>query len=194
MCSSDLCEIETDKATMEVEAVDEGTVAQILIAEGTEGVAVNTPILVLAADGESVADAAKSADAPKLTSGVYDWAQMTATPNAKGERRMVFDGPTGTVDKLHCHITTLKPGAVPGPGNTLQAPHLAVTIFMRGQLKHLFTRIYFADEAANADDPILALVDDKARRETLIAKKDGEGRYRWDVILQGKNETVFFDV
>jgi pyruvate dehydrogenase E1 component subunit beta len=56
-----ICEIETDKATMEVEAVDEGTVAQILVAEGTEGVAVNTPIMVLAAEGESVADAAKAA-------------------------------------------------------------------------------------------------------------------------------------
>jgi pyruvate dehydrogenase E1 component beta subunit len=59
-----ICEIETDKATMEVEAVDEGTVAQILIEEGTEGVAVNTPICLLAAEGESVADAAKSAPAP----------------------------------------------------------------------------------------------------------------------------------
>src|SRR5258708_24797828 len=59
-----ICESETDKATMEVEAVDEGTVAQILVQEGTEGVAVNTPILVLAAEGESVADAAKSAPSP----------------------------------------------------------------------------------------------------------------------------------
>jgi pyruvate dehydrogenase E1 component beta subunit len=58
-----ICEIETDKATMEVEAVDEGTVAQILIEEGAEGVAVNTPICILAAEGESVADAAKSAPA-----------------------------------------------------------------------------------------------------------------------------------
>src|SRR5215467_6656373 len=58
-----ICEIETDKATMEVEAVDEGTVAQILVQEGTEGVAVNTPILILAAEGESVADAAKAAPA-----------------------------------------------------------------------------------------------------------------------------------
>src|SRR4029077_9373879 len=58
-----ICEIETDKATMEVEAVDEGAVAQILVREGTEGVAVNTPICVLAAEGESVADAAKSAPA-----------------------------------------------------------------------------------------------------------------------------------
>src|SRR5271168_5048391 len=61
-----ICEIETDKATMEVEAVDEGTVAQILVQEGTEGVAVNTPILVLAAEGESVADAAKSSPSPVL--------------------------------------------------------------------------------------------------------------------------------
>src|SRR5713226_7866886 len=58
-----ICEIETDKATMEVEAVDEGTVAQILVEEGAEGVAVNTPICILAAEGESVADAAKSAPA-----------------------------------------------------------------------------------------------------------------------------------
>src|SRR6516162_7587173 len=58
-----ICEIETDKATMEVEAVDEGTVAQILIPEGTEAVKVNTPIVVLATEGESVADAAKAAPA-----------------------------------------------------------------------------------------------------------------------------------
>src|SRR5262245_56270132 len=56
-----ICEIETDKATMEVEAVDEGTVAQILVEEGTEGVKVNAPICILAAEGESVADAAKAA-------------------------------------------------------------------------------------------------------------------------------------
>src|SRR5258708_13500990 len=66
-----ICEIETDKATMEVEAVDEGTVAKFLVREGTEGVAVNTPILVLAAEGESVADAAKSApSAPPPTAAM----------------------------------------------------------------------------------------------------------------------------
>ena len=58
-----LCEIETDKATMEVEAVDEGTVARILIEEGAEGVAVNTPICLLAGEGESAEDAAKAAPA-----------------------------------------------------------------------------------------------------------------------------------
>ena len=77
-------EIETDKATMEVEAVDEGTVAQILVAEGTEGVAVNTPICVLAAEGESVADAAKSAPAaaPKAAAPA---APKAEAPAAKAE-------------------------------------------------------------------------------------------------------------
>ena len=60
-----IAEIETDKATMEVEAVDEGTLGKILVPEGTEGVAVNAPICILAAEGESVADAAKSAPSAK---------------------------------------------------------------------------------------------------------------------------------
>jgi pyruvate dehydrogenase E1 component beta subunit len=88
-----ICEIETDKATMEVEAVDEGTVAQILIEEGTEGVAVNTPICVLAAEGESVADAAKSApaaapaavgaaEAPKAEAPARPKAAAPAAPTA----------------------------------------------------------------------------------------------------------------
>jgi pyruvate dehydrogenase E1 component beta subunit len=88
-----ICEIETDKATMEVEAVDEGTVAQILIEEGTEGVAVNTPICVLAAEGESVADAAKSApvaapaaaaiaEAPKAEAPARPKAAAPAAPAA----------------------------------------------------------------------------------------------------------------
>ena len=89
-------------------------------------------------------------------------------------------------------FTTIKPGRVPGPGGTLQAPHLVVSVFMRGMLKHLMTRIYFADEtAANAQDPILKLVP-QARRGTLIPKKKGK-TLEWNVVLQGKNETVFFD-
>ncbi|MBM3647087.1 MAG: pyruvate dehydrogenase complex E1 component subunit beta [Alphaproteobacteria bacterium] len=75
-----ICEIETDKATMEVEAVDEGTVAQLLVAEGTEGVAVNTPICVLAADGESLADAAKAA--PAATASSAEPAKAEPAPRA----------------------------------------------------------------------------------------------------------------
>ena len=89
-------------------------------------------------------------------------------------------------------FTTIKPGRVPGPGATLQAPHLVVAVFMRGMLKHLATRIYFPDEAAaNAEDPILKLVP-AARRATLIPRKSGKA-LEWNIVLQGKNETVFFD-
>jgi protocatechuate 3,4-dioxygenase, alpha subunit len=89
-------------------------------------------------------------------------------------------------------FTTIKPGRVPGPGSTPQAPHLVVAVFMRGMLKHLATRIYFPDEAAaNAEDPILKLVP-AARRATLIPRKQGKA-LEWNIVLQGKNETVFFD-
>lgn len=92
-------------------------------------------------------------------------------------------------------FATVKPGPVPGPGNRWQAPHLLVAVFMRGILKQLWTRLYFADEAANAEDPVLALVADPARRQTLIAAPDPKsGEYRFDIHLQGPDETVFFDL
>lgn len=88
---------------------------------------------------------------------------------------------------------TVKPGAL-GDG---QAPHLNLIVFMRGLLSHLYTRIYFADEApANAADPVLALVP-ASRRRTLIAERDqtpGGVAYRIDIHMQGPDETVFFDV
>ncbi len=87
---------------------------------------------------------------------------------------------------------TIKPGRVPGPQGKDQAPHLNVTIFMRGLLKQLVTRVYFPDEPANADDPILGLVPAE-RRATLIARKRADGALEWNVALQGSNETVFFD-
>ena len=89
-------------------------------------------------------------------------------------------------------FSTIKPGGVPGPGGELQAPHLVVAVFMRGMLKHLATRIYFPDEPANGEDPVLKLVP-AARRGTLVARRKGKGVLEWNVILQGKNETVFFD-
>jgi protocatechuate 3,4-dioxygenase alpha subunit len=92
------------------------------------------------------------------------------------------------------HFETVKPGPAPGPNKALQAPHINVGVFSRGILKRLFTRIYFADEPANASDPILALVP-ADRRQTLIAKPDPArpGLYRFDIRLQGGEETVFFD-
>jgi protocatechuate 3,4-dioxygenase, alpha subunit len=91
---------------------------------------------------------------------------------------------------------TIKPGAVAGPDGSAQAPHILVVIFSRGMLRHLYTRIYFADDAATASDPILAHVP-AARRDTLIAKAEkrgGQSVYTFDIRIQGAGETVFFDV
>jgi len=87
---------------------------------------------------------------------------------------------------------TIKPGRVPSADGRLQAPHLNVTIFMRGMLKHLITRIYFDGDDANADDPLLATVP-RERVTTLMAKRSASG-LQWNVILQGPGETVFFEL
>ena len=87
---------------------------------------------------------------------------------------------------------TVKPGSVPGPDNEAQAPHLVVGVFARGLLTRLVTRIYFGDELANVEDPILRCVP-ADRRRTLIAERRDE-RYHLDIVLQGERETVFFDV
>lgn len=91
-------------------------------------------------------------------------------------------------------FTTIEPGPVPGPGGKPQAPHLAVSVFMRGLLRRLVTRIYFSGEPANAGDFVLNLVEPK-RRATLIARKSPNeiSVLEWNVILQGLDETVFFD-
>jgi protocatechuate 3,4-dioxygenase alpha subunit len=91
-------------------------------------------------------------------------------------------------------LVTVKPGRLPTPDGALEAPHLTVSVFGRGLLDRLVTRVYFADEpVANAEDPVLASLPDAARRQTLIAKSTGDG-YRLDIHLRGPDETVFFDV
>ncbi len=90
-------------------------------------------------------------------------------------------------------FTTVKPGPVPAPDGGMQAPHFNVTVFARGLLRHLVTRMYFPDETeANGADPVLNLVE-PARRETLIATNCG-GVLHFDVRLQGERETVFFAI
>ena len=95
-------------------------------------------------------------------------------------------------------LETVKPGAVRGRHARMMAPHLNLWIVARGINIGLSTRMYFGNEAeANADDPVLNLVEQAGRRSTLIAtREDREGLalYRFDIRLQGAGETVFFDV
>jgi protocatechuate 3,4-dioxygenase, alpha subunit len=117
-----------------------------------------------------------------------------ASPDAPGAFRGFGRCPTDAAGRYE--ILTLRPGRVPAPGGGLQAPHLDVSVFARGLQNRVVTRIYLADEdEANSADPVLASVPDASRRSTLIAQRDGrDGRYRFDIRLQGKGETVFFDV
>ena len=91
----------------------------------------------------------------------------------------------------HFAFTTVMPGRVAGPHGSSQAPHLVVSVFARGVLTRLVTRVYF--DGDDREDAVLALVP-AGRRGTLVARPIGTDRYRFDIVLQGKNETVFFDV
>ncbi|WP_373323916.1 protocatechuate 3,4-dioxygenase subunit alpha [Dictyobacter formicarum] len=105
-------------------------------------------------------------------------------------------GRSGTAEDGSYWFETVKPGPVTFDESRLQAPHICVTVFARGLLNHLVTRLYFEDEAANSSDPILLCVPEQ-RRPTLLARRDMSGdlvRYRFDIILQGTNETAFFTV
>ena len=94
-----------------------------------------------------------------------------------------------------CIFQTIKPGRVAGPEGRAQAPHINLIVFARGLLKHLYTRVYFAGDPANDDDPVLAMIPEE-RRGTLIAQPvvGQPGTWRFFLRLQGAGETVFFDV
>jgi protocatechuate 3,4-dioxygenase, alpha subunit len=108
-------------------------------------------------------------------------------------------GRVPTNEKGEFRFATIKPGRAPGltdaEGNpTLQAPHLVISVFMRGLLRRLVTRMYFAGDPANTEDPILNLVP-PARRATLLATRNAKepSTYEWTIVSQGQDETVFFD-
>jgi len=131
-------------------------------------------------------------------------------------RKFIGFGRSATSNDGGYRFRTILPGRVAGPGNSLQAPHIAVGVMARGLLKRLVTRIYFQDSEGLDTDPILELVPAE-RRDTLIARRahrpgagsdsvpaettfpsgratdQGAGGYRFDIILQGAGETVFFD-
>lgn len=155
-----------------------------------QGEAVEITGSVFDADGEPIADALVEiwqANAQGRYASEADARDEPALdPNFIG-----FGRASTSADGVF-RFRTLKPGRVPGPGNTLQAPHIAVGVLGRGLLKRLVTRIYFEGEASNAEDPILALVPE-GRRDTLIARREGAA-WRFDIHLQGEAETVFFEI
>jgi protocatechuate 3,4-dioxygenase, alpha subunit len=166
-----------------------------LAAPGVSGERVTIEGRVLDGDGKPVPDAILEIWQAN-SHGKYAHAEDTQEkPLEKG---FTGYGRIATDDQGKFRFTTIKPGQVPGPStgseNKLQAPHIAVSVFARGLLRRLVTRIYFADDPANAKDFALNLVE-PARRGTLIAKKTcgSPNVLEWNVILQGPDETVFFD-
>jgi len=167
----------------------EWMVIEDLAPQGVAGERVRIEGRVLDADGKPVNDAALEiwqANSHGKYASPEDTQDKPLDPRFRGYGRSLTD------NDGNFRFRTIKPGRVPGPDGKPQAPHLAVTIFMRGLLKQLVTRVYFPDEASNADDPVLALVPAE-RRATLVARKKADGLLEWNVILQGRNETVFFD-
>jgi protocatechuate 3,4-dioxygenase, alpha subunit len=159
---------------------------------GARGEQVKVIFTVVDADGIPVNDAMIEiwqADAEGKYNHPEDTQDKAVDPACPGFGRM------GTDANGVCEFDTVKPGQVPGPGNTLQAPHLNVSVFARGVLKRLATRVYFGDDPANDHDPILALVP-ADRRSTLLAQPDPAhpGTWRFHVHLSGEQETAFFDV
>ena len=102
-------------------------------------------------------------------------------------------GRIATNDDGEFRFTTRKPGATREPDGRVQAPHLAVVLFMRGLLRHLVTRVYFCGESANAVDPILQLVPAERRTTLLAVSSNVPDEFVWDIRVQGERETVFFE-
>ena len=163
-----------------------------LAAPGVSGEAVSIEGRVLDGDGKPVNDALLELWQANAHGKYAHPQDRQDKPLEKGFRGF---GRIPTDDSGMYRFSTIRPGRVPGPGGKLQAPHIAVNIFMRGQLKQLVSRIYFAGEKSNAEDPVLSLVPAE-RRDTLIAKPVAgkAGVFEWNVVLQGKDETAFFDL
>ncbi len=158
--------------------------ADTIAADGGESITLSGR--VLDADGNPVPDVVLEfwdAGIGEESSGTDD----NASSSARGFTRV----PT---NERGCYrLTTARPGPTPLTGGAMQAPHLVVLVFARGLLRHLITRVYFADAHANANDLVLNEIPAE-RRPTLIAQPDSadSGAFHWDVVLQGKDETVFF--
>jgi protocatechuate 3,4-dioxygenase alpha subunit len=162
-----------------------------LVSAGTSGERVTIAGQVFDGDGKPVSDAILEI---WQANSYGKYAHPADQQDKPVEASFSGFGRIPTDDEGKFRFTTIKPGQVPDLDGKLQAPHIVVSVFARGLLRRLVTRIYFPDEPANAADFALNLVE-ASRRETLIAKKaaGASGALKWDVVLQGSNETVFFD-
>lgn len=166
----------------------------VLVDERCSGQRIEIKGMVFDGDGQPIPDALIEiwqADAQ----GIYN---HPADPQcANVDKHFRGFGRAGTMDGGHFWFKTIKPGPVAGPDGQDQAPHVDVMVFARGMLIHAITRIYFSDEDANQTDPVLNSIEDPQRRQTLIARHDESSEdlpcYCFDIHLQGKGETVFFD-
>jgi protocatechuate 3,4-dioxygenase alpha subunit len=160
-----------------------------MLREGVRGERIAIQGRVLDGEGEPLRDAVLElwqADAAGLHPSPHE-TRGRADPAFAGWGRSAADPETGL-----WRFETVRPGRVPWPDGRLQAPHAALWIMARGINAGLLTRIYFAEEEeANAEDPLLALVE-PARRRTLLARREA-GAHRLDIHLQGERETVFLD-
>ena len=138
-------------------------------------------------EGEALRDAMVEAWQPDAA-GCFA-GQTGSDPDFNGFGRCPCDAGTGEF-----RFETIKPGPVAWPQGGFQAPHISLWIVARGINLGLHTRVYFADEkAANAADPVLTQISGN-RVQTLLARPETTGAYRFDIHLQGPDETVFFDV
>jgi protocatechuate 3,4-dioxygenase alpha subunit len=177
-------------------ATTKDLVSNVLVSAKTKGERIRVEGHVIDGAGTPVKDAQIElwqANAAGKYNHPADTQKKPVDPAFKGFGRAVTDYKTGLYS-----FETIKPGPVMGRNGRVMAPHLNVAVFARGINIHLNTRMYFADEAdANAKDPVMALIEQPARRDTLIAKRGEKKKaviYRFDIVLQGDNETVFFDI
>ena len=175
--------------------VDNGD-EHILVNDSTRGGRILLKGQVTDGNGDPVTDAMLEiwqADANGVYPSQADTQGKTADPHFQGWGRTGANFETG-----FWRFNTVKPGAVAGRKGSIQAPHIAVAVFARGINIGLHTRVYFEDEVdANANDPVLNSIEWAVRHQTLIAKRsevEGEVVYRFDIRIQGDDETVFFDI
>jgi protocatechuate 3,4-dioxygenase alpha subunit len=165
----------------------EGT--DCLVSEATRGERITITGKLIAGDGSGVDDGLVEiwqADAAGHYHHPEDPDSADADPAFSGFGR------AATATGGSFSFRTIRPGPVPGPNGETQAPHILVSVMARGVTSRCWTRMYFEGEPLNEVDAILALVPSE-RRPTLVARRAGESRYEFDVVLQGKAETVFFE-